>query len=210
MMPELFFPKMVSLRKSEIDATKLDPCLFSMRCKLDLAEQEKLFAFQHYGVVPDILTLAKGMGGGLPIGAFIADYDLMQNLTYDPMLGHITTFGGNPVCCAASNAVIDIFQSGSLLDHVEEKGQLFEDLLSSNPRVKEIRRKGLMLAIDFEKEEDVQHIVKTCIKRGVITYFFLSNRNSFRLAPPLTISLDLIKEACTVINEVIDQRFIND
>jgi acetylornithine/succinyldiaminopimelate/putrescine aminotransferase len=163
----------------------------------------KLFAFEHYQVTPDILTMAKAMGGGLPIGAFISSYDIMQDFTHNPMLGHITTFGGNPVCCAAANAVIDILISDDILNHVEEKGQLLEELLT-NPKVKEIRRKGLMMAIDFDDEDIVQNIVKGCIEQGVITYFFLSNRSSFRLAPPLTITFEEIKRAAKIINEVVN------
>jgi acetylornithine/succinyldiaminopimelate/putrescine aminotransferase len=163
----------------------------------------KLFAFEHFDVVPDILTMAKAMGGGLPIGAFVSSYEVMQVLTYSPILGHITTFGGNPVCCAASKAVLDILTNGNLLESVEEKGRLFEQLLS-NSKIKEIRRIGLLMAIDFEDEDIVQKIVRGCIERGVITYFFLSTRSSFRIAPPLTITAEQIREACTIINEVIE------
>ena len=164
----------------------------------------KLFAYEHFDVVPDILTLAKAMGGGLPIGAFIADQDIMNKLTHDPMLGHITTFGGNPVCCAAGSAVLEILTGSDLLDNVEVKGELFEDLLQ-HPLVKEIRRIGLMLAIEFETEEVVQNIVRRCIDKGVITYFFLSNRTSLRLAPPLIITEEEIKEACKIILKVMDE-----
>jgi acetylornithine/succinyldiaminopimelate/putrescine aminotransferase len=164
----------------------------------------KLFALEHYNVTPDILTIAKGMGGGLPIGAFVSHYDIMQKLTHDPMLGHITTFGGNPVCCAASNAVLNILSTGTLLQDVEQKGRLFEELLD-NSGIKEIRRKGLMMAMDFDKPDYVQRIVKGCIDQGVITYFFLSNRHSVRLAPPLTIEDEEIRKACAIINKVINE-----
>lgn len=168
-----------------------------------------LFAFEQYNVIPDILTMAKAMGGGLPIGAFVANYDVMQKLTYNPMLGHITTFGGNPVCCAASRAVLGILTTGTILKDVEEKGKLFEELLK-NPAIKEIRRKGLMMAIDFENEEYVERIVQGCLDKGIITYFFLSNRHSFRIAPPLTIKSEEIREACTIINDVINKVIINE
>jgi acetylornithine/succinyldiaminopimelate/putrescine aminotransferase len=168
-----------------------------------------MFAFEQYHVIPDILTMAKAMGGGLPIGAFVASYDVMQKLTYNPMLGHITTFGGNPVCCAASRAVLDILTTGTILQDVEEKGKLFEELLK-NSAIKEIRRKGLMMAIDFENEEYVERIVQGCIDQGIITYFFLSNKHSFRIAPPLTIELEEIREACTIINKVINKLKINE
>ena len=163
----------------------------------------KLFAFEHYEIIPDILTMAKGMGGGLPIGAFVADSNLMKLLSHDPMLGHITTFGGNPVCCAAAQAVLEILVVDRVIEAVESKGQLFENLLKHDLII-EMRRKGLMMAVEFENEKLVQEIVERCIDKGVITYFFLSTRHSFRLAPPLTISENEIDYACKVILEVLD------
>lgn len=164
----------------------------------------RLFAFEHYNVVPDILTMAKGMGGGLPIGAFVANRNMMQSLTHDPMLGHITTFGGNPVCCAASNAVLDILLEDNVLQEVEEKGKLIESILN-HKLIKGIRRVGLMIAIEFENEAFVESIVEKCIKKGVITYFFLSTKNSFRLSPPLTISTSDLRQGCEIINKVFEE-----
>lgn len=163
----------------------------------------KMFAFEHYGVVPDILTSAKALGGGLPIGTFISSYEIMNSLTHSPMLGHITTFGGNPVCCASALATLEVIVEENLLATVEEKGLLFEELLN-HPRIKEVRRKGLMFAFEFETIEEVGHIVEQCLKNGVICFWFLSCPNSFRIAPPLTISESEIKESCKVIKEAID------
>jgi len=163
----------------------------------------KLFAFEHYGVVPDILTSAKALGGGLPIGTFISSYEKMQCLTHDPMLGHITTFGGNPVSCAAAFATLEVIEEENLLEYVEAKGVLIEQLLQHH-KVREIRRKGLMFAIEFETTEEVAQIVKYCLNRGVITFWFLSCPNSFRIAPPLTITEAEIREACQVIKEAFD------
>jgi acetylornithine/succinyldiaminopimelate/putrescine aminotransferase len=163
-----------------------------------------LFAFEQFGIVPDILTTAKAFGGGLPIGAFIADKKLMQTLTHDPMLGHITTFGGNPVCCAASLATLQVIEDENLLRQVEEKGQLFERLLK-HPHIKEVRRIGLMFAIDFDTAERVNRIVDYAKKEGVICYWFLSHPNSFRIAPPLTITFEQIEESCAVILMAIDK-----
>ena len=157
-----------------------------------------LFAFQQYNVVPDILTVAKGMGGGMPIGAFISSKASMKLLTHDPMLGHISTFGGHPVNCAAASANLDVLTEDGLLEGVESKGQQIEDLLQHSA-IKEVRRKGLMLAIEFDDAELVQRIVNECLKNGVITFYFLSCPTSFRLAPPLTITKEEIKTSCDLV-----------
>ena len=162
-----------------------------------------LFAFEKFGIKPDILTVAKAFGGGLPLGAFIADREVMECLSHDPMLGHITTFGGNPVSCAAALATLEVIQDEKLLDHVEEKGKLFEQYLR-HPRIKAIRRAGLMMAVDFETAEEVQRMVKAALDRGIITFWFLSHPNSFRIAPPLTITEQEIREACEGIVEAIE------
>jgi acetylornithine/succinyldiaminopimelate/putrescine aminotransferase len=162
----------------------------------------KLFAFEHFGIVPDILTTAKAFGGGLPIGAFISSREIMQCLTHDPMLGHITTFGGNPVCCAAALATLEVIEQENLLATVEAKGKLFEQLLV-HPAIREVRRIGLMFAIDFDSAERVSEIVLRGKELGVITYWFLSHPYSFRIAPPLTITEAEIKESCSAILQAI-------
>jgi acetylornithine/succinyldiaminopimelate/putrescine aminotransferase len=163
----------------------------------------KLFAFEHFDVVPDILTLAKSFGGGLPIGSFISSFENMQTLASKPMLGHITTFGGNPVCCASALAVLEIIEEENLLTTVEAKGKLIEDLLRHS-KVKEVRRFGLLFAFDFDSEERVNRIVQYAKEHGVICYWFLSHPNSFRIAPPLTITEAEIREACAIILQAID------
>ncbi len=164
----------------------------------------KLFAFEHFDIVPDILTTAKAFGGGLPIGAFISSEENMKTLTHDPMLGHITTFGGNPVCCASALATLEVIENENLLAQVERKGQLIEELLQ-HPRIQEIRRIGMLFAIDFESPDTVNNIVNYAKDHGVICYWFLSHPNSFRIAPPLTITEDEIKKACAIILEAIEQ-----
>jgi acetylornithine/succinyldiaminopimelate/putrescine aminotransferase len=162
-----------------------------------------LFAFEQFDISPDVLTIAKAFGGGLPIGAFVSEKNIMATLMHDPMLGHITTFGGNPVCCASALATLEVIESEQLLAHVEEKGQLFERLLC-HPKIKEIRRIGLMFAIDFDSAETVNRIVLEAKRLGVICYWFLSHPHSFRIAPPLTITKKQIEESCHIILKAID------
>ena len=163
----------------------------------------KLFAFEHFGIAPDILTLAKAFGGGLPLGAFVASEEKMKTLSFDPMLGHITTFGGNPVCCAAALATLEVIEEENLLSKIEMKGARIESLLKHS-KIKEIRRMGLMFAIDFDSEARVNRIVQFAKDHGVICYWFLSHPNSFRIAPPLTISESEITEACSIILQAIE------
>lgn len=162
-----------------------------------------LFAFEQFGIAPDILTLGKALGGGLPIGAFVSSTEKMKLFTHDPMLGHITTFGGNPVCSAAAFAVLNVFDEEKVLEGIEEKGKLIEQLLR-HPSIKEIRRIGLFFAIDFDSGERVERIVKRALDDGVICFWFLSHPNSFRIAPPLTISEGEIRQACAVILKAIE------
>lgn len=163
-----------------------------------------LFAFEQFGIVPDILTIGKAFGGGLPIGAFISSYDRMNELSHDPMLGHITTFGGNPVCCASALSTLEVLTEGNILVDVERKGKLIESLLV-HPHIKEVRRAGMMFAVDFDSEERVKRIVEGALKDGVIGFWFLSHPYSFRIAPPLTITDEEIGEACAVILKAIEK-----
>ncbi|MBS1507828.1 MAG: aspartate aminotransferase family protein [Bacteroidetes bacterium] len=162
-----------------------------------------LFAFEQFGIVPDILTIGKAFGGGLPIAAFISSQEKMKTLSHDPMLGHITTFGGNPVCCASALATLEVIEDEKLLDTVEAKGKLIEKLLT-HPKIKEIRRIGLMFAFDFDTAERVNRIVEYCKENGVICYWFLSHPYSFRIAPPLNISEGEIRQACATILRAIE------
>jgi acetylornithine/succinyldiaminopimelate/putrescine aminotransferase len=164
----------------------------------------KLFAFEHFGITPDILTIGKAFGGGLPIGAFISSQEIMSTLAVDPPLGHITTFGGNPVCCASALANLEVMLEEQLPTHAEEKGKLLEKLIQ-HPKVKEVRRLGLMLAIDFDSAERVNRVVEYAKNHGVICYWFLSNPHSLRLAPPLTISESEIRESCAFIAKAIER-----
>ncbi len=163
-----------------------------------------LFAFEQFNIVPDILTIGKAFGGGLPIGAFVAEQKLMNLLSRDPMLGHITTFGGNPVCCASALATLQVMNEDKIVEQVEEKGKLFEQYLA-HPAIKEMRRIGMFFAMDFESEEIVQKIVTNALELGVICFWFLSCPNSLRIAPPLTITKAEIKTACELLLEAFEQ-----
>ncbi|HEY8782423.1 MAG TPA: aspartate aminotransferase family protein [Mucilaginibacter sp.] len=162
----------------------------------------KLFAFEHFNIVPDILLLAKALGGGMPLGAFIASHDIMSALKENPILGHITTFGGHPVCCAAGLAALEVLLSEKLFDTVAAKETLFRKTLT-HPTIKEIRGKGLMLAIELETFELNKKVIDRCIEHGVITDWFLHCGNAMRIAPPLIITNDEIKKACDVIVEAV-------
>lgn len=165
----------------------------------------KLFAFEHYSVVPHILTIAKGFGGGMPIGAFISSNEIMDVLTDNPALGHITTFGGHPVNCAAALANIGVLTMNDqeIIGSVEYKGAKIEQLLQ-HPKVIEIRRKGMFFAIQMEDAETVAKVVNGCKEKGLLSYWFLSNPDSFRIAPPLTTSDEEIELGCSIIKEVFD------
>ena len=160
----------------------------------------KMFAFEHFEVYPDILTLGKAFGGGMPIGGMISSKEKMQLLTHNPMLGHITTFGGHPVNCAAAVANINVLETEIDFEEVERKGALIEKLLQHS-EVTEIRRKGLFFAIDMNSFEKVKTVVDYCLEKGVITFWFLSTSYAFRLSPPLNISDEDIQYACKVIQE---------
>ena len=163
----------------------------------------KLFAFEHFDIVPDILLLAKALGGGMPVGAFIASNQIMSALKENPILGHITTFGGHPVCCAAGLAALDVLLDEKLHEQVAEKEALIRQLLV-HPSIKEIRGKGLMLAVELESFELNKNIIDRCIANGVIVDWFLHCSNSMRIAPPLIITNDELKKACEVILEAMN------
>lgn len=162
-----------------------------------------LFAFEQYDAVPDVLLLAKGMGGGMPIGAFIASEKMMKHLSVDPILGHITTFGGHPVSCAAALATLEFLLESNLIEEVTAKANLFKSLLV-HPEIREVRNAGLMMAVQLSDFDFLQDTIAHCLDNGVMIDWFLFNDSSLRIAPPLTINSDQIREACRVILEGID------
>ena len=163
----------------------------------------KLFAFEHFGVFPDILTLGKALGGGMPIGALVSSTEKLQTFTENPMLGHITTFGGHPVVCAAADACLQVMETEIDFSEVERLGQLLESLLENDPEIKEIRRIGMMFAFDMESFERVEKVVKKCLEKGLISFWFLSHPYSFRLSPPLNITEEEMRKAAKIIQEAI-------
>jgi acetylornithine/N-succinyldiaminopimelate aminotransferase len=166
----------------------------------------KMFAFEHYGIVPDILCLSKSLGGGMPLGAFISSTQIMQSLAHEPMLGHITTFGGHPVCCAAGLAALEFVIEEQLIDRIIEKEKIFKAKLI-HPHIKEIRGIGLLLAIQFDSFESNKNIIDCCIKNGLISDWFLFCDNAMRLAPPLIINDEEIEESCEIILKSIDEVY---
>lgn len=161
------------------------------------------WGFEQTGITPDILLLGKALGGGMPLGAFVSDINLMSVLTNNPVLGHITTFGGHPVCCAAGLAAMNVLLKEELTEQVREKSQMFTELLK-HPLIREVRAEGLLIAVEFEDFDTNKKIIDHCLANRVLTDWFLFAPNCLRIAPPLTISGKEIKRACKAIIEACD------
>ena len=165
----------------------------------------KMFAFQHWGVVPDIINFAKGFGGGMPLGAFVASQEIMLCLSYNPVLGHITTFGGHPVSCAAGLAMLTtLISQPELIHSAQSKGQIFIDRLSTHPLVKSVHGVGLFLAAELESIELRERFMREALVQGLLADQFLYREDCVRIAPPLVISENEIHEACDIIIRVLD------
>ena len=165
----------------------------------------KLFSFEHFGIVPDILVLAKALGGGMPLCAFVSSKILMDQISIAPELGHITTFGGHPVSCAAALASLEFLTETILLDSVEIKGEQFIRRLEGNPGIAEIRSKGLMMGVEIRDPENRRKLSGKLLDAGIITDWFLLHPGTFRIAPPLTISKEEIDLACDRILRCLDE-----
>ena len=163
----------------------------------------KLFALEHFNIIPDILCIAKGMGSGYPIGAFISSYEIMHELTHNPTLGHITTFGGNPISCTASFETLKFILKNDLSAKSLEKENIFRTILQ-HELIKEIRGKGLMLAVEFNNSELASYVVTESLKRGLILFYFLLTKTAIRISPPLTISNSEIEKGCNIIIELLN------
>jgi len=200
-IPEVDY--MLALRKKCTDVGAL---LVIDEIQTGFGRTGKFWAFEHFGIEPDILLTAKGMGGGMPIGAFIAPKEIMTSLSYEPVLGNITTFGGHPVSCAAAAATVDVLLNEKLIESVSEK-ELFIKSKLIHPAIKEVRGKGLLIAVEFENYTILKAIIDMAIEKGLITDWFLFCDSAMRIAPPLTITIEELDVACSIllqsINEVV-------
>jgi acetylornithine/succinyldiaminopimelate/putrescine aminotransferase len=169
--------------------------------QMGMGRTGRMFAFEHDGVIPDILCLAKALGGGMPLGAFISSPEHMSKLTFEPELGHITTFGGHPVSCAASLAAIDVLIDGKLIEDADRKGSMFADELIKNPDVIEIRQAGLMLGVELRDEGLTDRLMKEFSVNRLIVDRFLFNPTTFRIAPPLTITDDEVMKSVELLKK---------
>lgn len=164
----------------------------------------KLFAFEHYGMVPDILVMGKGMGGGVPVGAFMSSREIMETLSHTPKLGHITTFGGNPLIAAASLATLKEVLDSNLMEETAAKEQIFREMLV-HPAIKNVNGKGLMLAVNLGTPEFTLEVARRCMEKGLIVFWQLYRNEYLRISPPLTISEAEIREGCQIILEVLQE-----
>jgi acetylornithine/succinyldiaminopimelate/putrescine aminotransferase len=197
-LPENNFLKKVRQRCNEVNAL-----LIFDEIQTGFGRTGHMFALDRYDVVPDILLLAKALGGGMPLGAFISSQEIMSSLMSDPPLGHITTFGGHPVCCAAGLASLNVIIEEELIKSCYDKSVLFKKLLN-HPLIKEVRGEGLMLAIQLAGPEYVQYVIYKAPEYGLILDYFLFCDSAFRIAPPLTINNDEISLACKQLKTLLD------
>lgn len=197
-IPDISFMKALRKRCTEVGAL-----LVFDEIQCGLGRTGKMFAFEHFQVVPDLLTLGKALGGGMPIGALISSRELLSHFSHQPMLGHITTFGGHPVISAAASACMEVLINEVDLNEVERLGQLLADIISAHKDIIAFRRIGLMFAFDMVSPDRVEKVVKSCLEKGLITFWFLSHPASFRLSPPLIITEVEIRKAGHLILEAI-------
>ena len=164
-----------------------------------------MFAMQRFGVTPDIVCLAKAFGGGMPLGGFVARHEVMDTLQIDPVLGHITTFGGHPVCCAAGLAALEYLIENEVVADVERKGALYEELLADHPAALEIRRAGLLLAVELGRSDRLYRLMELFKEVGILSDWFLFCDTAFRISPPLVISDEEIRDSVVLIRRALDQ-----
>ena len=199
-IPSKLFMQSLRKRCTEVGALLV---LDEIQCGLRRTGQH--FAFEHYNIQPDVLTLGKSLGGGLPIGALVSSKHILNTFRDRPALGHITTFGGHPITCAAAASFCSVLKNEINLEEVERLGSILKNILIEHPEIKSCRRIGMMFAFDMETPELVSKVVHQCLQKGLITFWFLSHPNSFRLSPPLTISENEIIYAGKLIYEAIDE-----
>ncbi|MCO5260536.1 MAG: aspartate aminotransferase family protein [Crocinitomicaceae bacterium] len=189
-----------ALRKK---CTEVGALLIFDEIQCGMGRTGKLFAFEHFDVVPDVITLGKALGGGLPIGALVSSREYLWEFTYDPILGHITTFGGNPVIAASALAGLEVMEKEVQFNEVERLGAILQSIICQSDEIKETRRIGMLFAFDMESFERVERVVKKCLEDGLISFWFLSHPYSFRLSPPLTITEEEVRKAGEIILNAI-------
>ncbi len=197
-------PSVGYLRKLRERCTEVGALLILDEIQVGMGRTGSLWAFEQQGIVPDILLLAKGFGGGMPIGAFIAGRELMQSLTMNPILGHITTFGGHPVSAAAALATLRTLTNSNLIENVKVKEQLFLQCLK-HQHIRAVRSAGLFMGVELQDFDMIWKVIQNCLQLGVLTDWFLFNNKTLRIAPPLTISEEEILFACGVIIKSLNQ-----
>ncbi len=199
-VPDLAFIQEIRKRCDEVGAL-----LIFDEIQCGMGRSGKLFAFEHFNVVPDAITLGKALGGGMSIGALVSSQKYLNEFRYDPMLGHITTFGGHPVNCAAAAAFLDVMETEIDFTEIERLGKLLEELIADDPEIIASRRIGMMFAFDMSSSERVERVVTRALEKGVLTFWFLSHPYSFRLSPPLNITEEQVREAAKLILESIEE-----
>ncbi len=200
----LTFPENNYLQKLRQRCNETHTLLIFDEVQTGFGRMGSLFYLEQ-SVIPDILVVAKAMGGGMPIGAFISSEEIMHTLTFNPVLGHITTFGGHPVSCAAALASLKILEQQKLYLDADRKGKKFVSRLQSHSKLKEIRQHGLFIACDLENEEVYWKLLRLFIQNGLVTDSFLFKLHSFRIAPPLIITDEQIDECCQLIIKSLDE-----
>lgn len=200
LLPEGDYLQRVKARCEEVGAL-----LIFDEIQVGCGRTGSLFAFEQYDVIPDILLLAKGFGGGMPLGAFIASREMMQVFTNNPFLGHITTFGGHPMSCAAALASLQILvEEPHWIAEVKQKEALFRELLQ-HEAITEVRSAGLLMGVDLPSYEFVLSVIQICLRKGLVTDWFLFNASAVRIAPPLIITEEEIRRACSILIAAIDE-----
>ncbi len=200
--PSVTFMKALRQRCDEVGAMLI---LDEIQC--GMGRTGKMFAFEHFDITPDILTLGKALGGGMPIGALVSSQQKLMEFTHAPMLGHITTFGGHPVICAAAAAAVRVLKTEINWQEIEDKAARFELRFKDHPELMEIRRVGMMFAFDMISAERVEKVVARCMEKGLLTFWFLSHPYSFRLSPPLNITeLELNLAADVILSAIADTQ----
>ncbi len=193
------------LRALRARCTEVGALLIFDEIQTGMGRTGEMFASTKYGVTPDVMCLAKAFGGGMPLGGVVANRTILDSFTNNPVLGHITTFGGHPVCCAAGLAALNYLINNKIVESVEAKGAMFEERVAKHPRVLEIRRSGLLLAVELGKSEYLYRLMEIFKEEGIMSDWFLYCDTAFRISPPLTISEAEIEECCEIIHRSLDR-----